>query len=266
MLGILGVVALVLGAFIAGGGAFDWEFLFSDGYREHPWVRSTGREGARGLMVLLGSLLAIGGFVSQVVDAASKPVSVTAAMPGTGSAAVASESAASADGGRQDTSSIDSAGQSTVTSPTVTRPNVAGPKVGGTAKLGPTDSGRSAPSSGASGQAMTIWHPDVVPEENQTLVILQYRFEPGHRPVPGSQYHWLVAFSGVSHEITYEAEAMQKEGQLTHVFSDSAASGGFARHWSTWLEVETDGRRKQISNTLETTGGEVQSKPLATAP
>jgi hypothetical protein len=262
MLGILGVVALVLGAFIAGGGAFDWEFLFSDGYREHPWVRSTGREGARGLMVLLGSLLAIGGFVSQVVDAASNPVAVTAALPGTEPATIDADSATSDERQTRD-ASIDSTAPRAVAGPSMPRPNVAGPNLGGTSKLAPTD---SAPSSAVSGQAITIWHPDVVDEENQTLVILQYRFEPGHRPVPGSHYHWLVAFSGASHEITYDAEAMQKEGQVTHVFSDSAAGRGFDTHWSTWLEVETEGRRKQISNTLEITGGEVQSKPLAAAP
>src|SRR5690349_2100747 len=88
MLGVVGVIALVLGGFTAGGGAFDWEFLFSDGYREHPWVRSLGREGARGLLILLGCVLGVAGFIVQVIDTASKPVPVTvAAATGTDSSA-----------------------------------------------------------------------------------------------------------------------------------------------------------------------------------
>lgn len=276
MLGIIGVIALVLGAFIAGGGAFDWEFLFSDGYREHAWVRSTGRDGARGLMMLLGGLLAMIGFVSQVVDAASQP-SLVAASPGAGSTTVDKEPDAwpgrsTEDSSTPGTMARQSAAPRSVVGPTVAGPSVSNPRAGdpavgkasGAAKPAPGP-GESFPPSATSGQAMTVSNPDVVVEENQTLVILQYRFEAGHRPLAGSQYHWIVSFMGVAHEIAYDAEAMQNQGQLTHLFSD-AAGGELNKHWSTWVEIETAGRRKPISNTLEINGGNVRSRPLATTP
>jgi hypothetical protein len=268
MLGVFGVIALVLGGFTAGGGAFDWEFLFSDGYREHGWVRSFSRDGARGLLILLGSVLGVAGFVMQVVDTASKPVPAVAAAPSEPLAALDGEPSSSSESERPSWPSK----KSSTSGKTTAAPSVAGPNVGknataagmsstdGETSSDEDDSGLSPVPPGP--QPITIWNPQLEPQENQTLLILQYRFVRGHRPQPGSRYHWVVNLLSGTNEIEYEANSLEKQGQLTQLFDTPRAGGGFDQEWSTQLEIETDGRRAPVSNLLEITSEGIKSKPL----
>jgi hypothetical protein len=269
MLGVFGVIALVMGGFTAGGGAFDWEFLFSDGYREHGWVRSFGREGARGLLILLGCVLGIAGFVMQVIDTASKPLPTVAAAPSEPAPAIDGEPSSASERPTWPSKTSSGGGKTTA-------PSIAGPTVGKKANE-PDMSSNDAPTSSAEvdesdtgnlpartgPQPITIWNPQVEPQENQTLLILQYRFERGHRPQPGSRYYWVINLLSGTNEIEYEAASLEKQGQLTQLF-DTSRGGGFDKEWSTRLEVETNGRRTPVSNLLEITSQGVSSKPLKT--
>ena len=264
MLGVAGIIAMVLGGFAAGGGAFDWEFLFSDGYREHAWVRSLGRDGARGLLILLGSVLVVVGFVSQVIDSASQPVVAVAST--------ANQTFLPIDANDEPASTGDFTGgtASKVPGPRATpAPSVAGPTVGQTDYFPvpqPTTPGAIDESSGAAEpgpQPMTIWNPEADSQHGDTIVSLQYRFEPGHRPRPGSHYLWIIDLVQATSEVHYDAEAMQRQGQLTHIVRSPLKGSGFDRSWSTYLVVETNGRRAQVSNRLEIMSGEgVRSTPL----
>jgi hypothetical protein len=269
MLTIVSILALVLGIFAAGAGLFNWEFLFSDGYREHGWVRSLGREGARGVFMLLGSLLALAGFVSQIVDAAFKPVAavMSASDENSEDAAPAVEPTA--------TSAVPNASS---TSPAFSPPpSVARPASGQTARPPANDANgkrqtlaplppAGPPDAKASAQAVTIWSPDVAEEETQTFVSVQYRFEAGHKPQPGGQYFWVVNLQGVAHKISFEGETLQKQGQLANLFNATSLGAGFDVSWSTWIEMEAGGKRRQISNRLEIEGEEVRFVPLTATP
>jgi hypothetical protein len=110
---------------------------------------------------------------------------------------------------------------------------------------------------------VTIWGPDPAPEDTRIFLILQYRFEPGHQSQPGRQYTWVIELEGLKHEIAFEGETLQKQGQLTHLFDASAAGGGFNKPWSTWIEMEAGGEGQQISNKLEIDGRQLRSLPLS---
>ena len=265
MLGVAGIIALVLGGFAAGGGAFDWEFLFSDGYREHPWVRSLGRDGARGVLILLGSVLVVVGCVSQVIDGASQPVSAVASA--------ASQNLLPIDVNDEPTLASDYSSGSVSTKAagpmTTPAPSVAGPTVDQTDYVPPAVPASPSATDNASAnsqpgpQPMTIWSPEAVAQDADTIVSLQYRFEPGHLPLPGRHYLWVIELSSSTSEVLYEAETMQRQGQLTHIVRSPLKGSGFDRKWSTYLVVETNGPRKYVSNRLEITPGEgVRSTPL----
>jgi hypothetical protein len=266
MLGILSIVSLVVGAFVAGGGAFDWQFLFSDGYREHNWVRSVGRDGARGLLVLFGGVLIVVGFVGQVVDAAAKPVAVTANDGGT---LESTDELPPANGPTAGSHSME-------TGPTGHPKPSKGPAVAGPSlqpMTSPTASHSHAPSRSAAAadnppppapgehQPMTIWNPETELEEDGATIWLQYRFEPGHEPVAGAKYFWLIAFPDKDTEV--EDDTMDREGRRAF-FVELPKPEQSLKRWSTTVwSVESDGKKKQVSNRLEINNGEVRSTPLA---
>ncbi|HET6881419.1 MAG TPA: hypothetical protein VFI31_14750 [Pirellulales bacterium] len=265
MLGILGVVSLVLGGFTAGAGAFDWEFLFSDGYREYGWVRSIGREGARGMLMLLGGILMLGGFVSQVVDAASPSALASAALPR--QTAENDDQGTTADGLSPTNDDVPAPRPKTDfnsrrSAPDTLAPPKVGKNVAAPEPSAPTTS-RPPPPADSTLQEITIWEPDVVAEDGQTLLFLQYRFEAGHRPTAGIKYYWVIDFLGATHALEYEPESLQKQGQLTQVFSAPIEGGGFDQPWSTRLEAEANGRRTTISNRLEISAEGVRNVPLS---
>jgi len=263
MLGIFGVIVLVLGGFSAGGAIFDWPFLFSDGYREYNWVRSAGREGARGMLILFGGILVVIGFVAQVVDAASR-ISLQAGR-GIGPDRFAQSAE---QGAAVDESSKESGAVATVaTAPATAPPLVAGPTTGkveppsgaGTAT---TVSKAPTASTAPAWQPLTIFEPEAVPQESDTLLVLKYRFEEGHRPLAGGHYIWVIDVLDKTAEVEYDAGAMQQEGQLTHIVRAPFVQSGFDRTWSTSIVVEFDGRRQPASNTLHIAPGEeVRSVP-----
>jgi hypothetical protein len=265
MLGIAGVVALVLGAFTAGAGVFDWEFLFSDGYREYAWVRSLGREVARGLLMLLGGVLMIGGFVSQVVDAASKPVLATAALTRQTPESEAGEQ----DADEQPSPARDAAAPTPLKTDFNSRTSLPPTVVPGTKEKNTASPGRvgadvkQPPPASSPLQAMTIWEPDVAVEDAQTLLFLKYRFEAGHKPVAGGRYYWIVDFLGATHEVVYEAQSLQQQGQLTQVFGTPVEGGGFEHPWSNRVEIDRNGHRTQVSNRLEISSEGVRLVPLS---
>ena len=267
MLGIVGIMALLLGGFAAGGGAFDWAFLFSDGYREHTWVRSLGREGARGLLILFGSVLMVVGFISQVVDSASKPVRVVSTS--------SDEPLMASDG---EDGSAPQAEVPEVAGPTITpsvaapspTPRIEGPAAGAPdsppASYLPSRPGTSATAAAPGPQLVTIWHPEVVAEDADTLVMLQYRFEVGHRPWAGFRYFWIIDLPDHTTEVESDGETLRKQGQLIHVFHMPLQGSGFQSTWSTVLMVEANGRRQEVSNRLQITPEGVRSTPLLAPP
>lgn len=261
MLGILGLLVLVLGAFTAGGGAFNWEFFFSDGYREHGWARSLGRDGARGILLLLGGVLVVAGFVSQIVDAASKPVSNRAVVnvPAMNNNTESSQEVV--DPAPSPSSGSPAVAQPQTVARQATRP--AAPATGAERRGTATAPSTRLPGNMVSSQPVTIWNPDPAPEDMRTFLILQYRFEPGHQPHPGSQYVWVIDLQGVAHKVSFEGGTLEKQGQLTHLFDASAEGGGFDKPWATWIEIEVGGEGRQISNKLEIDGEEVRSLPLS---
>jgi hypothetical protein len=267
MLGILGIIALLLGGFAAGGGAFDWAFLFSDGYREHTWARSLGREGARGLLILFGSVLMVVGFISQVVDSASKPVRVI-------STSLDKPLTASDDrDGSAPQAEVPEVTGSTPNLPLTTpppAPRIEGPAAGAPnsppASYLPSRSGNSATAAEPGPQLVTIWHPEAVPEDADTLVMLQYRFESGHWPWTGFRYFWIIDLPDHTTEVESDGETLQRRGQLIHVFHTPLQGSGFQSTWSTVLMVEANGRRQQVSNRLEITPEGVRSTPLLAPP
>lgn len=269
MLGLLGLLLLALGAAIAGGGVFNWEFFFSDGYREHGWARSLGREGARGVLMLLGGVLLIAGFVSQVVDAASQPIAdrqIVDVLPNDDST-VATQATGVSDpaASRIEPAPNDSTrappstaagpgpGRATTQRPAGTPP----PNVTAAAPHPP------APNAPSSAQAVTIWSPDVAQEDTQILLFLQYRFEAGHQPRPDGQYFWVIDLQGVVQKIAFEGGSLEKQGQFTHVFNASAEGAHFSRPWSTWIETQVGQKGRQISNRLDIEGADVRSVPLS---
>jgi hypothetical protein len=261
MLGIAAVVSLVLGAFVAGGGAFDWEFLFSDGYREHNWVRSLGREGARGALIALGAVLAIAGFIGQVVDTASKPIDLTATTaengtienpdePSLSNRTPATGSASNALGNRGPTTPVAGPSLGTMSAPP---PSYL-----------PTATGGSPGASRPGPQPMTIWDPEAVDEDGETFVTLQYRFEPGHQPLSNGRYLWIIDSLVTTIEVEYDPQSLQKQGQLTHLIRLPLASSGLLQSWSTVVMVEIGAQRRQVSNHLQVApGNAVRSTPLA---
>jgi hypothetical protein len=263
MLGIVAVVSLVLGAFVVGGGAFDWEFLFSDGYREHNWVRSLGREGARGTLILLGAVLAIVGFIGQVVDTASKPVDLTATTAENGTIENPGEPSLS-----NSTPATGSASNALGNQMPTKTPPVAGPSLGTMnappPSYLPAASGSSTGVSRPGPQPMTIWDPEAVDEDGETFVTLQYRFERGHQPLSNSRYLWIIDSLVTTIEVEYDPQSLQKQGQLTHLIRLPLASSGLLQSWSTVVMVEIGKQRRQVSNHLQIApGNAVRSTPLA---
>ncbi|HVX10469.1 MAG TPA: hypothetical protein VHC22_04775 [Pirellulales bacterium] len=266
MLGVVGVISLVVGGFAAGGGAFGWEFLFSDGYREHPWVRSLGRDGARGILMVFGGILALVGFVIQVIDTASKPVPAPI---------VASNQVEPPDEAGRPPEETDSWNASPNAPEPPTTKNfddrtggpavVPGPTIG---KNGPgigkpsTDDGRMQPPARRGLEPITISNPEVEPQEAQTLIILQYEFQPGHRPVAGTRYFWIIDLESGTIEVEYSPESLEKKGQLTHVVDTPPAGSGFDAPWSTRIDVEANRRRTPVSNRLEISSEGVRSTEL----
>lgn len=269
MLGLLGLLLLAFGAAIAGGGVFNWEFLFSDGYREHGWARSLGREGARGVLMLLGGVLLIAGFVSQVVDAASKPITdheiadvlpadeSTVATQATGVSDPAASRPEPAPHDSKFTMPPTSAGPASGRAPAQQRAGTPPANVTATAPNTP------APNTPSPAQAVTIWSPEVAQEDTQVLLFLQYRFEPGHQPRPGGQYFWVINLEGVVQKIAFEGGSLEKQGQFTHVFNASAEGARFSAPWSTWIETQVGQNGRQISNRLDIEGADVRSVPLS---
>ncbi|HWB09228.1 MAG TPA: hypothetical protein VG826_08390 [Pirellulales bacterium] len=268
MLGILSLVLLVVGAFLAGGGAFDWAFLFSDGYREYNWVRSVGRGGARGLLMLLGSVVILVGFVGQVVDAAAKPVFVTAnseaaldktdGLPPAGGSADGSHSTETGKAGPPATvpGPAVSGPSHHKTSPAKTSPAVPQSQA---ATRSPGSSGGPPPAPPGGYQPITIWNPEVELYDGEATISLEYRFEAGHEPVPGAEYVWRLELPDGSREVVYES--LQSEGRLQYLAQLSQAETGLTR-WSTVLSVDLDGKQKRVSNRLEIASGKVRSVPL----
>ncbi|HQU42095.1 MAG: hypothetical protein B7Z73_00980 [Planctomycetia bacterium 21-64-5] len=267
MLGIFGVIVLVVGGFSAGGAIFDWPFLFSDGYREYNWVRSAGREGARGMLILFGGILVVVGFVAQVVDAASRTSLQAGRGSGPGQFAQSPK-----EGAAVDEPPTDSAAVPTVATPPATEaPQVAGPSMGqveppsgagSAATPAATVSRTPTASTAAAWQSLTIFEPEAVPQESNTLLVLKYRFEEGHRPLAGAHYIWVTDALDKTAEVEYDAGVMQQQGQLTHIVRAPFVESGFDRTWSTSIVVEINGRRQPASNTLHIAPGEeVRSDP-----
>lgn len=261
MLGIFGLLILVLGAFAAGGGAFNWEFLFSDGYREHGWVRSLGREMARGICMLLGGVLVAAGFVSQMVDAAAKPVAVR-------HLADASVDSLADDAAQPPAASQPASMPASLSNHPTSAPPPAAGSLLPTAPPAEIRTGKapSPPDLKTSAQVVTISSPDAAQEDERTLLILQYRFESGHQPVPDSHFFWVIELQGFAQRISYEGGSLEKQGQLTHLFDSSVEGGAFAKPWATWIEMQAGQESRQISNRLEIDGAEVRSVPLPTMP
>lgn len=261
MLGILAIVSLVLGAFVAGGAAFDWELFFSDGHRDHDWVRTFGREGARGLLLILGAVLVLSGFIGEVFDTASKPVIASAdrsdqttidnpdepsrpeAMPATRSPATSG----GASGNKSASTGGSPAGSASAPPPSF-RPVTSGVE----AKVGL--------------QTMTIWDPEAVDEEGSTLVTLQYRFEPDFRARSDGVYFWIIESPSSTLEVRYDPELLQQEGQLTHLLRTPLATNGMLQSWSTYVLLEENERRRQVSNRLHIAAGAAIRSTPPTAP
>ena len=261
MLAILSLVSLVVGAFAAGAGAFDWAFLFSDGYREYDWVRNMGRGGARGLLMLLGGVLVIVGFVGQVVDAASKPVVVTANAQRTSDTPEAPLSPSGSSGAT-------SKGTDQTSRPSPSKgPVVAAPSPGSAtsshASRAPAATVYVPPVAGAN-QPITIWNPQLEFSEGETMIRLQYRFEPGHEPLPGTEYFWQIEVPAKPTEVAYES--LQSEGQLQYILRLAQTEKWLREAWSMVLTAKTDGKRAQVSNRLNIVGDKVQSTPLEVLP
>ena len=206
--------------------------------------------------MLLGGILMLGGFVSQVVDAASTSALATAAVPR--QTAEDDDEETDANGSSAANDDVPAPRPKTdFNSRRSTPASFAPPKIG---KKG-ADPGPPAPTTrrppapaDSSLQEITIWEPDVVTEDGQTLLFLQYRFEAGHRPTPGSRYYWVIDFLGTTHALEYDSASLQKQGQLTQVFNAPIEGGGFDHPWSTRLEGEVNGRRSPISNRLRDLG------------
>jgi hypothetical protein len=251
----------MLGAFVAGGGAFDWEFLFSDGHREHEWVRNMGRGGARGLLMLVGSAFVVAGFVGQVAAAAAKPVDVAANALGTPESGTPE---------RQPPSGGSVAGfpwRDRGGSPASTKaPPVPDSSLGLTDAppatfLPPAGDG---PTTGTAGpQPITIWNPRTEAREEDTVVRVQYRFEAGHRPLANGVYYWIISAASKTTEVEYDF--WQNQGQLEYTLRVLLESSGLKQYWTTMLVVDIGGKRSQASNRLQITGGHVQATPLTAA-
>lgn len=266
MLGIFGLIVLVLGGFAAGGGLFEWPFLFSDGYRDYSWVRSAGREGARGMLILIGGILVAVGFVAQMVDAAAGVKHDSGRGIGPGRYAQDEESAT------PDEPSVDAPADGTANSAVTEQPRVAGPSMGKfeqhstkpavSAKA--TDAAaKKTVSDAPAWQPMTVENPEAMAEGDNTLVTVQYRFENDHRRVRGGHYLWVIDVLGAVTEVDYDAETLQDEGQLTHIVRMPPSESGFDRSWSTSIVLEINGRRQAVSNRLEISqGADVRSIPL----
>jgi hypothetical protein len=263
MLGIVAVVSLVLGAFMAGGGAFDWEFLFSNGYRDYRWARSLGRDGARGLLMMFGSILIIAGFIGQVVDTASKqPVVATSSSADQSTIPIPDEPSSSSAGSSTSSASIKPGAPTTgkpPTSPTLTTT----PRPADTANSGPPPSYVPTTTSQPGLQPITIWNPQVFDQERETLVTLQYRFEAGHQPRPGDKYYWLINAAGTT-QVDFDPDPSQGEGQLSYLFHFPLASTGLQGSWSTELMCQINGKGYRVSNRLDIApGGRVhESTPV----
>lgn len=268
MLGIVAVVSLVLGAFMAGGGAFDWEFLFSDGYHDHRWARSLGRDGARGLLMLFGGVLIIVGFIGQVVDTAAKqPEVATSSSAAQDTIASPDEPSLPAVGPSSSSAAIKPGAPTigkTPTPPTpATTPQTTLPSV--TASSGPPASYLPSTTSQPGPQPITIWNPQFFSQDDETLVTLQYRFEVGHHPLADAKYYWMINADQTT-EVEYEPESVQREGQLSHLFLAPMASTGLQRSWSTELIYEIDKKRYRASNRLYFMPGRgVQSTPVGSS-
>lgn len=211
--------------------------------------------------MLVGGGLAVAGFVSQVVDAASKPVAVPAIAASTNAAENAPVEREPVE------TSVPAAPSDGLTfAPARTRAKSAADQPARPAPPATTmtsGGGAAANNTKVSSQPVTIGNPDPAREDMRIFLILQYRFEPGHQPQPGRQYDWVVELQGVAHKISFAGETLEKQGQLTHLFDASAEGGGFEKPWATWIEIEVGGEGRQISNRLEIEGDEVRSLPLS---
>lgn len=256
MLGVFGVIVLVLGGFTAGGGIFEWPFLFSDGYREYNWVRSAGREGARGMLILSGGILVVLGFVAQVLDGAAR------ARLDSGRGVGPARFAQTGDAVAPEQPAVDAPAAATPRVTLEEAPKFGGPRMERIDRPSKTSAAASASTSPPTKNNAPAWQPltiddaEAVAEGDDTLVMLQYRFEGDNRPVPGGHYFWIIDVLGGVTEIEYDAETLQREGQLTHIVRMPLRQIGFDRNWSTFIVLELSGHRRPISNILQMAPGE----------
>jgi hypothetical protein len=112
-------------------------------------------------------------------------------------------------------------------------------------------------------QPITIWNPVVEALGDDTLVRIQYRFEPGHQPLANVLYVWIISAASKDTEVPFDS--LQNQGRLEHILRVPVGSSGLTQYWSTKLMVEVGEKKSQVSNRLQITSGQVQATPLTTA-
>lgn len=258
MLGGLALLAMLGGLLAAAGAAFDWEFLFSDGRQPHGWAASMGRAAARTILGLAGGGLMAGGFVARVVAVAETPLLSAAPSdathPSLGPADELARPPAKAPSaaavplapGRASSDRSDAARLTQRPNPARTRPVVEAP-----------------PPAASSVQTITLWNPAAVLEPGgTTLFTVDYRFEAGHRPLPGVGYLWIIDMSDKTRVVEYDGGTLQKQGQLQHVIQTPDDLAGGIGRWNTSIRMGPHETGRQVSNELTVSGDRVQSAPL----
>lgn len=252
MLSATGLLAMLAGVFIAGAGAFGWEFLLSDGRYDYGWVASLGRSGARSLLSVVGVGLLLFGFVARVLGVADQPLppeAVAESAPLAGSPEsvgpakrpATSGPATNKPGTEQPAPESDSARAPTTaagSSATNRHAIVGTPSASVTTSEGPPPS-----------QLVTLWNPVTELEgEAGTFVTIQYRFEHGVQPQSGETYVWAIELPGGTKELVYEGESLREQGELRRLVEVNLVD--VPVEWRTWLTREQPAPALRVSNRL----------------
>ena len=252
MLSATGLLAMLAGVFIAGAGAFGWEFLLSDGRYDYGWVASLGRSGARSLLSVVGVGLLLFGFVARVLGVADQPLppeAVAELRPLAGSPEsvgpatqrATKEHASEWIATEQPAADSDNAGApATAAGPSATNRRA----VAGTPSASAPTSDGPPPS-----QLITLWNPVTELEgEAGTFVTIQYRFEHGVQPQSGETYVWAIELPGGTKELVYEGESLREQGELRRLLEVNLVD--VPVEWRTWLTREEPAPALRVSNRL----------------
>lgn len=263
MFGACALLAMLVGTLAMACGIFDWEYLFSDGRTPHEWVASMGRAAARTLIGLAGGALLAVGFVLRVMAVAEMPLDVSPALGDSSSSPAQLRDVVSPPkhASETDGSAVDLRDRNHRTPTASIRDNL-------TTTTPETPSAGSAPPPPESAlQAVTLWNPTATLEpQGTTLLTVEYRFEPGHRPRASEQYTWVIDLSDKTRVVQYEGDILQSQGHLRHVIQTPAELTSGLGTWHTVMKMGSHDAAPDVSNRLTINGDRVDSIPLAPQP